>query len=221
MREHINKDKVKKATSSDKNSLVTNNNSSSRKNNVPDKYTILYNYIALLALKNTDELINLIRNYITLIFNKDSKEDIRDIFLLLAILGKSTKNHYTTTKRVYYILLKELIIQDHQLVFRFLFNFLPNYGPLINFKKICSENMIDNNILDIFRLVLNIMEEIDEQILIDSPNIGLKYDNSMLFDLNVINTNGSNTHFIEILKNNLLINDVISINRLILETRYS
>ena len=214
MREQPKTDKVKKVSSSDEKSI---NNPSNNKKKSCDKNSLLYFYIAMLVQKSEPKLIDLIKNHISLNFNKDSKEAIRDLFLLVAILGKSTKNHSTTTKKVYYILLKELIIEYYPIVFKFLFIFPPNYGPLINFKKMCSENMIDNQILDIFKLSINIIEEIDKQISNDKLNLDLPYENSMLFDLEVINTNGNNQYFIEILKYKLSVDEVININILIFE----
>lgn len=217
MKEQSNINKANKAKTVSSHDEKTINNSTVTKKKYCDKESLLYFYIAMLVQKSELKLINLIKNYISLNFNKDSKEAIRDLFLLVAILGNSTKNHSTTTKKVYYILLKELIIEYYPIVFKFLFIFPPNYGPLINFKKMCSENMVDNQILDIFKLSINIIEEIDKQILIDELNIDLPYDNLMLFDLKVINTNGNNLYFIEILKDKLSVDEVININILIFE----
>lgn len=233
MKEQINKNIVTKVVSSDKkniiknitknkinvifekynNSSVTNNNSLSINNNIYDKLSTINFYIIMLVQKSAIKLTNVIRNYVDFINNKDCKNYIYYLFLLLINLGKCT----TDKKKFYYHILKELTINHYPIVFKFLLKFPPKYGTLINFKKICCENTIDDNILDIFKLSLNIIEKIDEQILIDNLNVNLNYDNSMLFDLEIINANGNHEYFIEILKNRLSNYEIVYINMLIFE----
>lgn len=186
-----------------------NNNKTIMPNNLS-----LYNFYRRIINKKSEfELKYNIKKYINLISESKSKNDMYNLFLLLINL----RNFNLNEKKIYYHILKELLIDYQTIISVIITRYPPNYGLLNNFKEIYKECVIDGTILDTFKFILNLNEAINDQIEIDNEynnNID-KYNSLLLETNNILNSKD----FIKNLKIKLNENELISINSLLIVTK--
>lgn len=189
--------------------VKSNNN---KKTIMPNNLSLYNFYRRIINKKSEFELKYNIKKYINLISESKSKNDMYNLLLLLINL----RNFNLNEKKIYYHILKELLIDYQTIISVIITRYPPNYGLLNNFKEIYKECVIDGTILDTFKFVLNLNESIDNQIEIDNEynnNID-KYNSLLLETNNILNSKD----FIKNLKIKLNENELISINSLLIVT---
>jgi len=190
--------------------VKSNNN---KKTIMPNNLSLYNFYRRIINKKSEFELKYNIKKYINLISESKSKNDMYNLLLLLINL----RNFNLNEKKIYYHILKELLIDYQTIISVIITRYPPNYGLLNNFKEIYKECVIDGTILDTFKFVLNLNEAINDQIEIDNEynnNID-KYNSLLLENNNILNSKD----FIKNLKIKLNENELISINSLLIVTK--
>jgi hypothetical protein len=188
--------------------VKSNNN---KKTIMPNNLSLYNFYRRIINKKSEFELKYNIKKYINLINESKSKNDMYNLFLLLINL----RNFNLNEKKIYYHILKELLLDYQTIISVIIRKYPPNYGLLNDFKKIYEECLINGTILDNFKFVLNLNEAIDNQIEIDNQyNNNIDKYCSLLLENNKIS---NSKDFVKIL--NLTKNELMSINSLLIVTK--
>ena len=194
-----------------KKKVKSNNIKETIKNKIMPNNLSLYSfYTKIINRKSEFDLKYNIQKYINLINESNSKYDMYYLFLLLINIRNSNLNEI----KIYYHILKELLLDYQVIISIIITRYPPNYGLLNNFNDTYNECMLDENILDSFKLLINLNEAIDRQIEIDNEyNNTIDSFNSSLLDINNIS---NSKDFIKILKKNLPDNEISDIHSLFL-----
>ena len=208
----LNSKKIKESSKNIKESSK-NIKKSSKNIMIPNNMSLFNFYRRIIKKKSGDELKYNIKKYISLINESKSINDMYNLFILLIYL----RNNNPYEKKIYYHILKELIL-DYQFVSTVIISsYPPNYGILINFIDIYRECMINYYILDRFKLLLNLVEVIDNQIEIDNKyNNYIEINKSFILETENIS---NNYDFIKYIKCNISEIELKNIKSMLIVTK--
>jgi hypothetical protein len=180
------------------------------------KSNTLLDFFLKLDKKSDEDSTNIIKEYISSLYelkntNREKAiEDMKNLIYLLIILGSMNSKQ----NKIYYFILKELIIEHQTIIEIILFRYPPIFGYLSNISQIQNECLIENSVIDRFKLVLNIISVIDFE-----TNKGIKYKyNHFIYELfenkkcNIKNNN----IFIDKIKKLLTMDRIIYINTVLI-----
>ena len=183
-----------------------------KKKEIESSNSLLKFYLKIIKLEGKD-LINSIKDYIKLIkinkfINKlSSINEMRNLIYFLIVLSKIDSSE----KRLFYPLLKEIILEQPFVIQLILQKFPPTFGNLININDISIDCLIDQDILDRFKFLLNIVDKIDLQI--EKGELYFENNKNILLS-NKIN---NNNQFIESIKKKYILDmEILYINTLLI-----